>query len=374
MEKIKIMHIAQSPGGVERYLQMLLRNMNSTKYENILVCSFDYKEENYIGLVSAFEHVDMLRSINAKSDIKAIIAIRKLIKKYSPEIVYMHSSKAGAIGRVANIGCTNIAFYNPHGWAFNMECGFKKTVYRIIEKILAPFCQTIIAISDSEKESAINNRICKSNKIKVIFNGIDVAEYEKKKNSYTITRELLDIPKNAYIIGTVGRLSSQKAPDTFISAAAKIKKIIPQAYFIMVGDGPWLEEVKRMANELNILDSLLITGWVDEPMEYVKLFNQAMLLSRWEGFGLVLTEYMIAKKPIIATKVDAIPNLIAHERNGLLVEKDNIEAVVESSVRLYNDEKFSFALVEEGERLVKEKFDIIRVVKEHESVFCNSMN
>ena len=74
-----------------------------------------------MNLVDAFENVDMIRSIDPKSDLNAIKAIRKLLKKYKPDIVYCHSSKAGALGRIANMGLKNKCVYNPHGWAFNMR-------------------------------------------------------------------------------------------------------------------------------------------------------------------------------------------------------------------------------------------------------------
>lgn len=368
--KKKIMHIVQSAGGVERYILMLLKNMDLFKYEHILVCSYDYKEEDYSELVTAFEHVNIVRQISIKSDFKAIFHVRRLIKKYKPDIIYMHSSKGGAIGRIANIGIKNNSIYNPHGWAFNMDIGdIKRAIYRWSERLLSPFCDVIIAISDYEKESAIKNKICSLNKIKVIYNGIDINEYEKKKETYSLTRECLEIPNEAYIIGTVGRLSKQKAPDVFIKAAELIKKEIPEAFFVMVGDGDMNCEIKSLVNKLGLNDSVLITGWVNDPIKYVKLFNQAMLLSRWEGFGLVLAEYMLAGKPIIATDVDAIPNLIRNRENGLLVKKDDIHAIVKASIEVYQNKKLRNSMIVDGFNVVHNRFDIKRVALEHDILF-----
>ena len=101
--KIRILHVAQAAGGVDRYIRMLFKYMDHDKFENILVCSHDFKRVDYNGLADAFEHVDMQRPIG-KADIDAMKAVRRLIRKYQPDIVYAHSSKAGAIARVANIG------------------------------------------------------------------------------------------------------------------------------------------------------------------------------------------------------------------------------------------------------------------------------
>ena len=145
-KKIKILHVAQAAGGVDRYIRMLLKYLDKEKFENILVCSQDFREKDYKNLVDFFEQVKMDRAIGS-NDLKAIGEVRRLIKRYNPDIVYAHSSKAGAIARVADIGLKNHCLYNPHGWAFNMRCSAKKeAMYTAIEKIAAPFCDKIICI------------------------------------------------------------------------------------------------------------------------------------------------------------------------------------------------------------------------------------
>ena len=126
MKKIRILHVAQAAGGVDRYIRMLLKYLDKDKFENVLVCSQDFHKEDYEGLVDAFEQIEMNRAIGA-SDLNSIREVRRLIKKYNPDIVYAHSSKAGAIARVADIGLKNYCVYNPHGWAFNMRCSDKKS-------------------------------------------------------------------------------------------------------------------------------------------------------------------------------------------------------------------------------------------------------
>lgn len=112
-KKIKILHVAQAAGGVDRYIRMLLKYLDKEKFENILVCSQDFNREDYDGLVDSFEQIEMNRAIGV-SDLNSIKEVRRLIKKYNPDIVYAHSSKAGAIARVADIGLKNHCVYNPH--------------------------------------------------------------------------------------------------------------------------------------------------------------------------------------------------------------------------------------------------------------------
>lgn len=366
--KIRILHVAQAAGGVDRYIRMLLKYLDKNKFENILVCSQDYHKDDYEGLVISLEQIEMNRSIGF-NDYKAIREVRKLIKQYKPDIVYAHSSKAGAIARVADIGLKNYCVYNPHGWAFNMRCSpKKKAIYATIEKIAAPFCDKIICISDAEMQSALDKNICKKDKLQVIFNGVDIETYEKK-NHGLIKRKDLKIPDDAFIVGMVGRISPQKAPDVFIKMAKLVKDKVPNTHFIIVGNGEQESEIIDYAKNEGFLENLHITGWVDNPLDYVELFDVACLLSRWEGFGLVLPEYMMARKPIVATRVDAIPNIIQDKNNGLLVEVDDAIGASNAVLRICQDDGLRDRLVTQGLNDVHNRFNARRVSEEHGELF-----
>ena len=368
--KIRILHIAQAAGGVDRYIRMLLKYLDKDKFENVLVCSQDFHKEDYDGLVDAFEQIEMNRAIGV-NDLKSIGKVRKLIKRYNPDIVYAHSSKAGAIARVADVGLKNRCVYNPHGWAFNMRCSAKKkAMYTAIEKMAAPFCDKIICISDAEKQSALDKKICREDKLQVIFSGVDIETYENGVHG-AVKRRDLNISDDAFVVGMVGRMSPQKAPDVFVKMAKRVKDKVPNAHFIIVGNGNQEAEIRKYAEDNGFSDSLHITGWVDNPMSYVELFDAACLLSRWEGFGLALPEYMMAGKPIVASRVDAIPNIIRDGENGLLVEMDDDIGASEAVLRIYWDKSLKDKLVLQGMEDVHNRFNARRVSEEHEILFEN---
>lgn len=371
--KIRILHVAQAAGGVDRYIRMLLKYLDKEKFENILVCSQDFHEEDYRDLVDSFEQVEMTRAIGS-SDLKAIKEVRALIKKYNPDIVYAHSSKAGAITRVADIGLKNHCIYNPHGWAFNMRCSAKKkAMYTAIEKIAAPFCDKIICISDAEKQSALDKKICKEDKLQVIFNGVDIEAYENEVDG-AVKRKDLNIPEDAFVVGMVGRISPQKAPDVFVKMAKHVKDEVPNAHFIIVGNGNQEDEIRKYAEDNDFSNSLHITGWVDNPMSYVELFDVACLLSRWEGFGLALPEYMMAGKPIVASRVDAIPNIIRNGENGLLVEVDDDIGTSKAVLRILREDGLRKKIVAQGLEDVHNRFNARRVSEEHSKLFNKEMD
>ena len=148
-KKVRVLHIAEAPGGVERYLVALLTKLKQNyndQLEHILVCSDSFDEGKFRNITARVEHVpEMHHAIDMGYDWKSIMAVRRLIRKYKPDVVYCHSSKAGAIGRMANIGMCNrygkrnFCIYNAHGWAFNMKGAAKRTIhsYTMIEKMLA---------------------------------------------------------------------------------------------------------------------------------------------------------------------------------------------------------------------------------------------
>lgn len=360
-KKIRVLHVAEAAGGVERYLETLFK-YSKDKVENILVCSQNYDYKKFKKLADRVIVLKMVHNIEPSSDIKVERTLRRIIKQLKPDIVYAHSSKAGAFARIADLGLNNKVIYNPHGWAFNMQqSAKKKEMYKWVEKVSAHFCDKIVCISDAERESALRGKICKPTKLQVIYNGIDLEEIEK---TAPMSRAQLGIPEGAFVVGMVGRLSKQKAPDTFVKSAKLIKEKIPNAFFLMVGDGELRDQVESLINQYDLGSSFLITGWVDNPTAYMKIMDVGMLLSRWEGFGLVLPEYMACGVPIVATNVDAIPNIIKDGVNGMLVNKDSFVGVQKVCTGLKNDTELKDRIIASAKSMVRNKFGAKRVAKE----------
>ena len=138
MSKI-VLHIAEASGGVERYLVTLLTKMKKyPEFEHILVCSTTFDKEKFRSLVKSIAVIpDMHNVISGSHDLKAIIQVRRAIRHYEPDIVYCHSSKAGAIGRIADVGIKNTLIYIAHGWSFNMKgVSVKKNCMRWLKRCL----------------------------------------------------------------------------------------------------------------------------------------------------------------------------------------------------------------------------------------------
>ena len=357
-----IMHIAEAAGGVERYLVSLLKKIRKyNEYEHIVVCSEYFDTGKFSGIVKELICIPELKNaISFSHDSKAVYQVRRVIKSHKPDVVYCHSSKAGAVGRLAAIGCHCKVLYNAHGWAFNMRgiSTAKRILYQSVEKALAPLTDRIICISEYEKKSAIAHRICSKKKLSVIYNGIDFDEY---RDILPKAKDEFGIPDNAFVVGAVGRLTQQKSPDIFVKMASEIKRKIPEAFFLMVGDGIQRAEIEEQICKHRLRDSFCITGWVDNPLDYASCFDVSVLLSRWEGFGLVLPEYMLLGKPIIATSVDAIPEVVGEA--GILVAPNDPVSAADAVIQVYHDDQLRNEMVARGKRRV-EFFNMQRTADE----------
>lgn len=356
----KIIHICQSNiGGTTEYIYLLLKNMDKNKYENILICPSSGNIQKRISKLGIRIYVlDMIREISILKDLKDIIKIRKIIKKEQPDFLLLHSSKAGALGRIARLGIKNLkVLYNPHGWSFNIEgSSGKKFFYGVIEKFLSFFAEVIINISKDEYETAIKRKISREKMI-IIKNGIEIEKYKENKKEQFLDK---------YVIGFVGRLSEQKNPLFLIEIAKELlNKKEENFLFYIVGDGELREEFEKKIKKNNLENYFFLKGWSEKVEEEIKNFDITLMVSKWEGFGLVVCEYMAARKPVVAVKVGGVKDIIENEKNGILIKEYNSQKFAENIIRIKNNTNLKEQLINKAFIDVKNNFSIDRLIKEY---------
>ena len=366
MKKISILHLSQvSGGGVEKYIKLFLKYSNNEKFDNYLVAPNldNYKEYK---IKKSFEF-NTNQSFSIIQLLKNVLFIRNIFKEIKPDIVYLHSTFAGVIGRLAAVGCNCKVVYNPHSWSFKMDISsIKKLFYKSIEFFLSFFTDKYILISKSEYELAKN--ICFNNrKLEIIYNGIEINE------RYNEIKELSDSLSGMYVIGMVGRICEQKNPLFFVEFAKELYKLRKDIFFIIVGDGELKKEIENKIVEYGMEDHFLITGWVNNPKDYIELFDQAVLFSKWEGLCLSIAEYMLARKPILATDIGGINDLIQNNVTGLLINNFNLNDAVISSLKIRENEKLSYNISKNAYDLVIKKFSIDKQMGNIENLFFNML-
>lgn len=367
----RILHVTQATtGGILAYLRMLLPGLQRAGYEVAVACPRQGP------LRAAMEAVavevfptEMIRAIAPRRDAGAVVAIRRLLRRWRPAIVHLHSSKAGAVGRLAAAATPARVVYSPHGWSFAMEVGSgARAAYRLIERAGARLCDRIVNVSADEQRLAERAGIA-GDRCLTIENGIDVERFRRARARRAAARDALGVGDRALVVGLLGRLCPQKDPLTFVAAARTIAARHPDAHFVLVGDGPLEDEVIAAIGRVGLRSQFHLPGWVQAPEDWLAGLDVGVLTSAWEAFGLAAAEYMAAGVPVVATAVGGLRGVIDDGRTGLLVPAHDPVAVAAAVLRIAADPALRARLVASASEIVERRFDVQRVIDAHLALY-----
>lgn len=285
----------------------------------------DLKEAQSRGVELVNIHT-LLRRINPVYDLLSLIFFYLYLIKEKPTIVHSHTSKAGLLGRLAaKLAGIPIVVHTPHGHVFLGYFGPSKTrIFILLERLASHITDKIVALTNREKEDCILFKIADEDKFVVINSGVGLDRFkELPSNEKQYLKRELGIPDNSLIVGTVGRLVPVKGPEFLIEAAKYIHSKYHNAFFIFTGDGPLKQNLEKKARELRIEKNILFLGWRDDVARIISIYDIFCLPSLNEGMGRVLVEAMALGKPIVASDIGGIPELVIHGKNGFLVPPKN---------------------------------------------------
>ena len=311
MRKLKIVHLVEAlGGGVYTYFVNLTHVLaNDSRFELTVIYS-DKREQIDPTRVAQDFHPDtnlivlpMQREIDLKEDFKAFISISKVLKNLSPDILHVHSSKAGILGRFAYLFIrrrNTQLYYTPHGFSFLRKdvSKIKRFAFYAIEFVSQKICGgTIVACGDTELD--YSKKIGPS---VLVRNGI---------NHQEITSPSL--VKNTEInkIGILGRTTAQRDPQLFNQLAINN----PEIEFVWIGDG----ELRHLLTAANIT----ITGWFRENQKGIALLEQLdvyLQTSLWEGLPIAVLEASSREIPVIATNIIGNKDIIKSGQTGYLFQ------------------------------------------------------
>lgn len=299
---------------------------------------------------------ELRRAINPYYDFLALIKLISFIKKNNFDIVHTHSSKAGILGRwAAKIAGVKIIVHTVHGWGHNdFQHPILRLFYITLEKLSLLITNKLIAVSKVNMEKGLNSGIGRKEDYTLIRSGIVLERFKHPVRTKNEIREDLGIKPNAPVVGTVTRLSPQKAPLDFIRSCAIISKRIPEARFIIVGDGPLKSKANQLAIDLSIEKNIIFTGLRSDIPELMSSFNIFALSSLWEGLPRVLLQAMAMKLPIAATNADGNAEAIIHEQNGLLTAAGDYQNMAQSIIQLLEDTQKAKLMGENGFKRIEE--------------------
>jgi len=343
LKKIKVLHIITrvDKGGSAQNTYLTLLGLKRKSFQPSLISGlslesemkheeFKAKEKDIQSLKSeGIEFIQcssLVRRTNIIKDFVAFLNIWRIIKKKCPLIVHTHSSKAGLLGRLAaKLAGIPIIVHTPHGHVFFGYFGPLQTkVYINLEKLASRITDKIVALTNREKEDHIVFKIADENKFVVICSGVELNKYnELPFNENQNFKKELGIQENSLIVGTAGRLVPVKGLEFLIEAAKHIIPKYPDTLFMFTGDGYLRQDLEKKAFNLGIKENIIFLGWRDDAAKILSIYDVFVLPSLNEGMGRVLIEAMALGKPIVASDIGGIPDLVTHGKNGFLVPPRN---------------------------------------------------
>jgi glycosyltransferase involved in cell wall biosynthesis len=292
--------------------------------------------------------------LSPADDALVLLELVRLIRRERFSIVHTHSSKAGFLGRVAARVCrTPIVIHTIHGFAFHPFMSRRRRLFYVtLERLVRPLTDEFIAVAPEVAREAVETGLAPPGRIRVAPSAVELDTIAATPDP--ALRAELSVPAGAPLIGTVGRLDTQKAPLDFVRMAARVAETVPDARFAMVGDGPLLEQAKAEADRLGV--PVIFTGFRSDAPQIAACFDVYVVSSLYEGLGRALTEALASGRPVVATAVNGVVDLVEPGSTGLLAPAADPDALAANVRWLLDHPDEARRMGEAGRKRVRQLF------------------
>jgi len=306
--------------------------------------------------------VPLVRAIRPHKDLAHTLALRALLKELRPDIVHTHSSKAGAIGRLASWSTgIGVRVHTPHTFAFLFGAMFSSTsraLFRAVEKELARKTDRFIAVSEDEAATFATADFVPASKLRIVGNGIDPAPFE---NAVALDRTGLGVPQHAPLALVVGLLNVAKGQDLALRALAT--PVLGNVHLAFAGTGELEASLRSLARELGVESRVHFLGWREDVPSLLATCDAVLVPSRWEGMPYIVLEAMAAARPVVATPVDGARAMLADGKAGRLCRSSESPDIAEGLAAVLKlDADSRRTLGREGQAKVRAGFTLERMV------------
>jgi glycosyltransferase involved in cell wall biosynthesis len=318
---------------------------------------------------------ELRREISLANDLRAVQKLRRMMQAGGYQIVHTHSSKAGVVGRwAAHLAGVPIIVHTVHGWSFHDRMSpVKRQIYVLLEKFGARFSQVLIVVSPQDIKKGLAQGIGRRADYRVIRSGVELDRFGHPAVPPAVIRQQLGIPLEARVMGSVTRLSPQKAPLDLVAAFAYIHQQQPDAWLVIVGDGPLRLDVEAALQAAGIADRVVLTGLRRDVPELMAAFDVFVLSSLWEGLPRVLPQAMATGLPIVTTRADGSAEAVVEGKNGFLVDRGQPAALAEKALLLLADEGLRRRMGGNG-RARAPQFGAQKMVQDIEALYGKLLN
>jgi glycosyltransferase involved in cell wall biosynthesis len=340
-------------GGVQVHVRDLAAALRERGHEPTVIISgrgpfLDQLRERGIRTVM-IRHLTV--PINPLRDIPALRELAAVLKELRPELVAVHSAKAGVLGRLAARSVGIPVILTAHGWTFTPGIHpLQAMVYRGIERLVGRFSDKIITVSEFDRRLALAARIVPENRLVTVYNAIgDVSPKLRADPARTPVRLVM-----------VARLAPQKDHVTLFRALAGLQE---SAWELdLIGEGPLMEEMKGLATTLGLSGRVHFLGQRTDVEQLLANAQVALLITNWEGFPISILEAMRAGLPVVATAVAGVSESVHDDQTGYLVPRGDVDVLRDRIARLLGDAQLRVRLGAAGRRVYERRFTLDAMV------------
>lgn len=349
-------------GGAQEHVYSLVRRLDPERYDVRVVSlsnGSSVRRMQRAGIdVSVVEEPD---------DGAAVRALAEALAPFRPEVIHNHMFRAELVGTRAALmlgegGCRRPAVISTVHSSRIRSCDDREALRQ-----LTPLMDRLIVVSRAiERKVAEEGRLAVP--VSLIHNGVDLQRYDHQQPCCTL-HEDYDIPPDGQIVGVVARLEPEKGHRTLVEAWPDVLAAVPEAWLLVVGEGSQREALEAMAAALGIAGRVVFTGRRDDIPAVTAALDVAVLPSYREAQGLSVLEAMALGRPVVASAVGGIPEMIDDGVSGLLVPPGEPRPLASAIVRLLRDHSYADLLARRGHDVVHERFCIELMVQAIERLY-----
>jgi glycosyltransferase involved in cell wall biosynthesis len=306
------------------------------------------------------------RALSPLRDLKSLVELTRLLRRLRPEALHLNSSKMGVLGGLAGrLARIPRIIYCIGGWSFLESLPeHTRRFYTWAERISAPFKDVIVCVHPGDAEEATRLNIRGREETRVIPNGVDLSTLDQHRLSREEARQLLGLPRDGYIFGTIGNFYPAKDLPRYLEACALVRKQLPNVHFAFIGDGPERPTIEIARKTHALEDVVHLLGSREEASRYLLAFDSFVFPSAKEGMAFALLEAMAAALPCIVTDVGANRWMIG--TTGWIVPAKDPSRLAEAMKGVYSNRLQATEQGLQGRGEVETRFPVTETLTAHD--------
>lgn len=336
-------------GGMERVIADLCRHVDPARFRFTICCL------SVRGKLADEVEADGIPVIYCENQARLGKYLRgfelgRIMREHKIDILHTHNTTAfidGLIG--ARLAGVPVTVHTDHCKNYPIE-----RRWMVLENLASRLVDRVVAVSHHTRGELMHFEKMAADKVTVIHNGINPRPYTAL-DTEALRREF-GFDAESFVIGTVGRLEAQKGLDLLLRSVPAVVAAAPQARFIIVGGGTREVELKALSRSLGIEDHVVFTGWRTDAVALMKMFDCFVQSSNFEGMPMVLLEAMSLAKPIVASAVGGVPEVVEHDHTGLLIKSREASELSSALLRLAMNRDLTRQFGANGRARYKQRF------------------